>query len=518
MSRFFNTSGPCQPEKHYMIPGAERFDLDHVRGLIDKERYFILHAPRQTGKTTLMRHLARTILAEGRYVALYVNIEAAQPARNNLELVNTIILSEIKRAALLYLPEKYRPKPEHDAVAPANGLSEFLTHWCLALPLPLVLFLDEVDALIGDGLLSVLRQLRAGYNDRPKGYPQSICLMGLRDVRDYRIFSEKDQKYIIGGSAFNIKEKSLVMDNFSHEQVNALLQQHTQETGQSFAPDAIDLIYQKTHGQPWLVNALARELCFEATSPAQGGAVTAAHVREAAEGLIRRRDVHLDQLSDKLTEPRVARVIQAILLSESGPAVDALSNEDRQYVVDLGLVRRGKDGLEIANPIYREVIPRELTRVDEDFMGQDPLWYRTDEGRLDMEKMLGEMVLYYRRHHDLITKRKTYNEAAHHLVFMTWLHRIVNSGGYIEREYAVGLGRMDLHITYADQQFAIELKLLKGNAKEEGMEQLAAYLDRLGLAQGYLVLFQRGVIEDLDAVGRREQTCLRGKRIDILYL
>ena len=55
MTRVFNTSGPCRPEKHYMLPAAER--LSGARRLIDQERYFVLHAPRQTGKTTTIAAL-----------------------------------------------------------------------------------------------------------------------------------------------------------------------------------------------------------------------------------------------------------------------------------------------------------------------------------------------------------------------------------------------------------------------------------------------------------------------------
>ena len=519
MSRFFNTSGPCNPEKHYTIPAEQRFDVANLRGLIEKERYFILHAPRQTGKTTMMRNLAKTINSEGTYVALYVNVESAQSVRGDVVLVNQTIMDEMGTAARINLAAAHRPKPEHFQVfAPSNGLRSFLSNWCLDLEKPLVLFLDEVDALIGDGLISVLRQLRAGYNDRPKAFPISICLVGLRDIRDYRIFSDQDQGFIVGGSAFNIKERSLVLTNFNQDQAINLYEQHSKETGQTFQERAVALIYDKTRGQPWLVNALARELCFEKPTISAGEKVTIDHVQKAVERLILRRDVHLDQLADKLTEPRVARVMEVILLSESGPVVGNLTEEDQQYVIDLGLVCKGRQGLEIANPMYREVIPRVLTRVDENFIGQDPLWYRTVEGRLDMEKMLHEMVAYYRLHHEMITNRKTYNEAAHHLVFMTWLHRIVNSGGFIEREYAVGLGRMDLHITYADEQFALELKLLKANALESGTEQLARYLTRLGLKRGYLILFQRGRIKDLDDIGCRENHSFEDKYIEVLYL
>ena len=500
-----------------MVDAWQRFDQQKLRDLIDNKRYFILHAPRQTGKTTMMRAFARHLTAEGRVAALYVNIEAAQSFRNNTEKVNSVILSELNIAARIGLPQALRPHAEHFQVQePGNGLRECLTHWCLDLDRPLILFIDEIDALIGDGLLSILRQLRAGYNDRMETFPRSVCLIGVRDIRDYRIFSEKEQRHIVGGSAFNIKEKSLVLENFNLEHVTALFTQHTRETGQVFEDAAVAGAFHMTEGQPWLVNALGRELCFEDPPVAGGATITAAHVNTAVERLIRRRDVHLDQLADKLTEPRVARVVQDILLSGQGPGTGEITNDDRQYALDLGLIRKGRLGWEIANPIYREVIPRELTSVMEDQIGQDPRNYVTSQGKLDLEKLLAELIVFYRQHHELITKRKTYTEAAHHLVFMAWLHRVVNGGGSIEREYAVGLGRMDLHISFGGEEFAIELKLHHKGALAEGKEQLTRYLERLGLDHGYLILFRRGNIKNVDEIGTREELVHKGRKISVI--
>jgi len=518
VAKFFNTSGPCSRDKHYMIGIAERFAdtrADFQR-LIEEERFFIFHAPRQTGKTTMVMHLAEDLTRSGRVVALYVNIESGQALRDDVAGCNAAILSAFKLHAKAILPEDMQPEPEcFDVLSMNQGMSEFLSAWCAQLDKPLVLFLDEVDSLIGDSLLSVLRQLRAGYNLRPKGFPSSVCLIGLRDIRDYRIYSKQGGKYLIGGSAFNIKETSIRLGDFSLDQIERLYGQHTVATGQVFEQTALEEVFRLTRGQPWLVNALGRELCFGTTPVAGKQTVTRDHVRNAAEILIRRRDVHLDQLADKLTEPRVARVIESILIGEDR-ADDLISSDDRQYVMDLGLVIQGERGWEIANPIYREIVPRELTTVFEDQIAQKPAWYIKPDGRLDMEKLIAAMVDFYRNNHAMITKRKRYNEAAHHLVFLAWLHRVVNSGGQIEREYAVGSRRMDLHIRYGDEHFVIELKLYKSGALEEGKEQLVAYLRTLGLEHGYLVLFLRREA-DPEAIGMREEIEHQGKRISILY-
>ena len=62
--RVFNTTGPVFPAKHFSIPPLERLDLDEILRLIRGERYFVLHAPRQTGKTSALLAL-RDLLNEG---------------------------------------------------------------------------------------------------------------------------------------------------------------------------------------------------------------------------------------------------------------------------------------------------------------------------------------------------------------------------------------------------------------------------------------------------------------------
>ncbi|MGI9213494.1 MAG: hypothetical protein ACR2HF_13560, partial [Methylococcaceae bacterium] len=114
-----------------------------------------------------------------------------------------------------------------------------LTTWCQLESKPVVLVLDEVDALVGDTLISLLRQLRSGYPERPSRFPQSIILCGVRDIRDYRIHTSH-QEIITGGSAFNIKAESLRVGNFTRLESEALWLQHTQATGQSFAPEIFE--------------------------------------------------------------------------------------------------------------------------------------------------------------------------------------------------------------------------------------------------------------------------------------
>ena len=264
--RFFNTSGPIMAEDHYHVPPLSRFDLDEVLELVRQKRYFVLHAPRQTGKTTALGALQELLNEDGRYRCVYVNVEAAQTAREDVGAAMQAILSLIGREAIHTLDDRTVYDSLHDTLAhegPQVALKSALEQWAASDPRPIVLLIDEIDALIGDTLVSVLRQLRTGYRDRPRRFPQSVILCGVRDVRDYRIHASSEKDPVLGGSAFNVKAASLRLGDFSEAEMRDLLGQHTQETGQSFAAAALDQMWRLCQGQPWLTNALAYEVCLQ---------------------------------------------------------------------------------------------------------------------------------------------------------------------------------------------------------------------------------------------------------------
>ncbi len=384
MKRFFNTAGPCKPDIHYVLPPLARLNLDELEALIAAQKYFVLHAPRQTGKTTALLALQEHLNQRGEWRALYFNIEAAQAAREDVRAgIHTVLAALADRAALV-LEDRF---PVENIVAalevsgPHGALTSLLTRWSRQTPRPLVLLIDEIDALVGDTLISVLRQLRAGYADRPQAFPQTVLLCGVRDVRDYRIHSSRTREIITGGRAFNIRAESLRLGDFSQREVAELYSLHTRETGQEFTAEALAEAWRLTHGQPWLVNALAYEACFRmAVGKERTRPVSAGLMRQAAENLILRRDTHLDQLVDKLREPRVRRVLAPLL---GGTELVNVPEDDIQYLIDLGLLRRERGaGLRVANALYQQVLPRMLNVATQDSIpALHPTWLKAD-GRL----------------------------------------------------------------------------------------------------------------------------------------
>ena len=361
MERFFNTAGPIKTDLHYYVDPLQRIDLVETLMLVRQQKYFVLHAPRQTGKTSCMLALRDYLNQSGEYIAVYANVEGGQASRNDIQSVvkSTVdtLAEQFRGVVKNDLPLQIRDGVQQ--VGKDTMLATYLRRLSENLPKPLVLFIDEIDALVGDSLVSVLRQLRTGYSDRPASFPQSIILCGVRDVRDYRIVLS-NQDIVTGGSAFNIKAMSLRLSNFSEEEIHELYMQHTAATGQVFDEGCFPLIWDATEGQPWLVNALGYEVTMNMRENRDRSVkIVPDMVYRAQERIIYRRETHIDILIDRLKEERVRRVIGPILANDTEIDDALFPQDDLQYVIDLGLIKleRGKP-IRIANGIYREIIPR----------------------------------------------------------------------------------------------------------------------------------------------------------------
>ena len=494
--KFFNTAGPIQPDIHYNIDPLTRIDLEELESLIYQRKYFVLHAPRQTGKTSCLLALRDYLNTRGEFYAVYANVEVGQASRNNVEEVNRNVVSVIAREASRVvgtgMPSALRLELEKEEAA-SNLLGSYLDRLCESLDRPLLLFIDEIDALVGDSLVSILRQLRSGYANRPGHFPQSIILCGVRDVRDYRIVLS-NQDIITGGSAFNIKAESLRLGNFSREEIRTLYLQHTAATGQEFDESCFPMIWTATEGQPWLVNALGYEVTSRMKENRDRSIrIIPEMIYRAQEQIIYRRDTHIDILIDKLREERVRRVIGPILANETDAEESLMPQDDVQYVADLGLITLDKPR-RIANAIYREIIPRELTWTTQSGLVQQAAWYMNPDNSIDMEKLLLDFQQFFRENADSWIERFDYKESGPQLLLQAFLQRVVNGGGYIDREYGLGRGRTDLLIRkpltdgYGGpvQRIVLELKdkVAKGFVDGISLEDVAGATSAAPAAQG----------------------------------
>ena len=504
MERFFNTAGPIKTDLHYYIDPLKRLDLEEVLLLIRQQKYFVMHAPRQTGKTSCMLALRDYLNERDEYIAVYANVEGGQASRND---VQSVVKSTVDTLAEQFrgvvgndVPLQLRDEVQQ--VGKDSMLATYLRRLSESLPKPIILVIDEIDALVGDSLVSILRQIRSGYADRPSAFPQSIILCGVRDVRDYRIVLS-NQDIITGGSAFNIKARSLHLGNFTKEEIHELYLEHTKATGQEFDEACFPMIWEATEGQPWLVNALGYEVTMEMKENRDRSIkIIPEMIYRAQERIIYRRETHIDILIDKLKEDRVRRVIGPILANETEVDDALFPQDDMQYVIDMGLITRDKP-IRIANGIYREIIPRELTWTTQESLIQQSAWYMNPDNSINMEKLLLDFQQFFRQNADAWIGKFDYKESGPQLLLQAFLQRVVNGGGYIDREYGLGRGRTDLLIRkplteqYGGpiQRIVLELKIKRYSLEktiEDGLRQTWEYMDKVGsVDEGHFIIFDR---------------------------
>ncbi|MBI4028194.1 MAG: ATP-binding protein [Verrucomicrobia bacterium] len=519
MGRFFNVAGPCVPGQHYMLPPQER--CPEVHPLIEQGLYFVIHSARQTGKTTLLRALSREMNSQDRFHALYCSFESLQGIIRPEDGIPAAIRT--LRAAIHDSSKLNRHPFASDADYSDfnNVLRTSLSAFCRLLDRPLVLLFDEADCMSNGTLVQFLRQLREGYIRRDETpFAHSVALVGMRNIRDFKACVRDDGQTLGSASPFNVVTKALTLQSFDENDIATLFRQHTEAAGQVFEKAAVRRAAEQTGGQPWLVNAIARECVAELLQNDFTRPVTAGLVDQAIQNIVLRRDTHIDSLLERLKEDRVRAIIEPMLTGQE--AAVQRSSDDYEYVRDLGLIRDDRGVVEPANPIYGEVIARTLSS-DLQHALEAPIYpyalvkYRKGSG-LDMGFLLKDFQQFWRENSAIWRERFEYKEAAPHLVLMAFLQRVLNGGGRIVREMAAEMRRLDLCVELDEVRYPIELKIRRSEKTEaEGVGQLCRYMDSLGCREGWLVIFDRDSSRSWDEkIFWKTETMADGKTLHLV--
>ena len=522
MERFFNIAGPCVAADHYMLPATER--LPEVVGMIRRKLYFVIHAPRQSGKTTALKQLVRDINGSGERVALYCSLETLQnvtDVASAMSTVETVIWKAVRTSAVCAeIADGIRQYALSEEVTrdPATGVLSLLSRLAADCGKPLVVFFDEADCLCFDPLVAFLRQLRNGYVNREDvPFPASVALVGLRNIKDYKMRIRPDGESVGQASPFNVITEVLPMRLFSEAEMRTLYAHHTAETGQVFEEGALVEAYRLTGGQPYLVNALARWCVEKIHHDDYSRPITAADMAEAKEKIIRERGTHLDSMMEKLEEPRVRRIVEPVMLG--GMLSPEVTEDDVSYCLDLGLLKKTAGVLSPANPIYSETIGRYMTRMTQDvILVKRPENPWVCEDGLDMAGLMAAFQQFWRENADANAVPFQYHEAYPHLVLQAFLQRVINGGGQIVREMALGSGRLDLGVHFRGAVYAVEVKTLALYEKshEKAHQQILRYMDRLGVPEGWLVVADADLAKPWDDKISSADIPLDGKTIHVV--
>lgn len=522
MSRWFNIGGPCLAADHYMLPAAER--LPDVMSLIRKKQYFVVHAPRQCGKTTAFRALMQEINAKGEMAAMYCTVEALQcwrdPDKAMVGVADLLWTHLDQYVRVFGATAKEELSKAVKSFPPSSVVQDTLKWLSVRVGKPLVIFFDEVDCLERDVLIGFLRQLRDGRisNAEPNTFPISMALIGLRNIRDYKMFVRPEGKSTGEASPFNVITEAMTIGLFKEAEMRELYRQHTDETGQVFEEEALAKAWEYSRGQPWLVNALARWCVEKIHREDFSKPVTGADMAAAKEALIRERGTHLDSLMEKAYDPRIKPIVEKMMAGEE--IERDVQKDDLVYAIELGLLVDDHGTIRPANPIYAETIGRYLSRGTQDFIlskTKENVWVK--DGRLDMPGLMKSFQEFWRENAtpDAFLSQN-FHEAYPHFVLQAFLQRVVNGGGQIIREMAVGRGRLDLGVKFGGETFAVEVKTaaLYAKSPEKAHEQVLGYMDGLGVSEGWLVVADTDLAKPWEGKISTDDLSLDGKTIHLV--
>ena len=306
----------------------------------------------------------REINAKGEMVALYCTLETLQNAKD---------VDKANRAIRDLIIDNYNAAFGDDLTSNGKGSAPSGVGTGLAVRnalrdlrrragKPLVVFFDEADCLFGDVLISFLRQLRDGYVNREDiPFPSSIALVGMLDVRDYKAQLRPDGESLGQISPFNIISEDMMLRNFTADEVAALYAQHTEATGQKFADGVLEKVMEFSGGQPWLVNALARECVEKIHGFRYGETITLDDIETAKETIIRRNPIHLDYLYYMANSSKVRPLVDACVQG-------TITEEQRsgffyKLLLGLGLINEIDGRFDFVNSLYRDYWGRRTASV-----------------------------------------------------------------------------------------------------------------------------------------------------------
>lgn len=508
MERYFNVTGACKPERHYMVDIQKR--LGEIKQLVDFGAYFTINRGRQYGKTTTLRALAEYLKKDYVVISLDFQMMSSADFENERTFANSfadIFISTVERdeAAKDVLTsesfEKLIRVADSESLSGLRKLFIHLNSICASASKPLVLMIDEVDSASNHQVfLDFLAQLRAYYLSREEMPTfQSVILASVYDIKNIRQKIRPNIEHKIN-SPWNIATDFEVMMSLSEDGIAGMLQEYENDYHTGMNIDEMSaLIYSYTSGYPFLVSRICKLIDEKITGkddfPDKAAAWTKKGFLEAIKMILMESNTLFESLMGRLqNEPDLQRVIYAILF-RGEKILYSPDNLSVSRAMMFGFVKKDAGAVVIANRIfemriYNYFLSAEETRESElcEYASDNKNQF-IHNGYLDMTQVLKKFV----EHFDSIygDAQEEFDEEEGRRRFLLYLRPIINGTGnyYIEAETR-NARRMDVVVDYSEEQFIIELKIWRGNAyHERGEQQLADYLNYFHLQKGYMLSY-----------------------------
>ncbi|MDR1080743.1 MAG: AAA-like domain-containing protein [Deltaproteobacteria bacterium] len=562
----FNIESACRPNEHYMLPIFDR--CPKINEMIDGKKYFLIHSPRQSGKTTVLKNLTNQINKDGKYYAVWCPLSRLTKISDDADAMNGVvsaIRTGLKTSSIPILKQKYSEYQYVSTLSEREKVDEFLYRLTTELDKETILFFDEMDTLTGSPLylfLSILKDFFDSRTSDPIMYPRSIALVGTKDIREALDKIIPENELTGRPSPFNISPFSLTLPNFNIDEVEKLYAQHTQACDQIFERNAIERAWHWSEGQPWLVNALANEVIANQLNNDFSQNITGENIDKAAYTLISSKLSHIQSLKNRFAEKRISKVLFA-LFGGTKDLSEAVTSDDIQIVVDLGLVKMvqdnisGESAFHVSNPIYQSVIVKALTSPLQNAIPDEIVKPYINSTSIDMKGLIASFQTYWQQNSGMFTSsdfinktinlsvrnawkslgiirdnimskefikafKKNFinatNESLAHLVFFSFIQKLVNGGvDSVTREYALGNSRADICIIYNKRIYPIELKIKGVSTYKHSIEQLHGYMDKCGADEGWLLIIDKDLDKPWTDKIRNAVEPYKGKTIHVFY-
>lgn len=469
--RIFNTSGPCDPDKHYTV--MREALIAKGQALVDQGRYFTIFAPRQAGKTTYFQLLFHQLVTQG-YTPIWISFEG----------LRTLTRAEFYQALTLFLQRELANYGIHGAHAITNQIDLQIYLGQVSTQLhALVLIIDEFENIPEVVLDELMHTFRAMYQKRQYHKLQSLALVGVSTLAELVLSS---------ASPFNIVDE-LRIPYFTLSEVQDLIGQYVAEAGQPFDEEVIDAIYENTQGQPGLVCALCQYLVTTKVPDHSQPITMAAFYPTLHHFLTERFDKNIVNIVRKAREKQT---FMLRVLFGNTPIPFTVDNLDIAYLYAHGVVDNVNGYVDVPIPLYAKRLinafrPPINGESNYYVSAQDTFREYVVNGRLNLHGILNKYRDYVRRRGFRAFDTDQLKEGAWHYSLDGFINFFIERvGGDTFVETPSGIGRTDILILHQQHKYIIETKIFTDQAYfQNGKAQLADYLTTEGVTEGYYVVF-----------------------------
>ena len=490
MRKYFNTTGSCNPERHYMVDLESRFKA--VESMIDRGMYFTINRARQYGKTTMLQTIRRRL--SDKYLVIKTSFEGVgdEPFKEEASFAKLFVNLMVNELAYYNEDEKFINVWKDKGIVSLGSLSQAITRFCQMFPRPVIMLIDEVDKSSDNRLfvsfIGMLRDLYLKRDDKGMNVTfHSVILAGVYDIKNLkiRLRPDEERKY---NSPWNIAADFNVDMTFHPEEIAQMLQDYENDMHTGMAIKAIsEEIYKYTNGYPFLVSYICKIIDEQF-----GKEWTTESVVKAVKLIVQGGSTLMDDLSKNLEHYSDFREFMFQV---------AVNGEDYAYTLLNPMVNMGnmfsyiqnRNGrVAVHNLVFEEALYLYYT-VDYSIKNSARLSPFTSNYIINGKLIMEHVVTRFRDllHEEYRDSTVPFLEREGRLLFLTFLKPIINGIGfyYVEPETRDNR-RMDLVVNYGREEFIVELKIWRGDKYEQhGRDQLSEYLATRGKDEGYLVTF-----------------------------